>query len=114
MKILLLTGISLFFLFSVLFAQSSHSETCIIQHPSNDRYGSYSPTGDSIVFESDRSGEWDVYIFDVITGETHSIYSDLPQKRRPSWSPDGNRIVTGCSDGTVKVWLQAAGFLSGK
>jgi WD40 repeat protein len=26
----------------------------------------------------------------------------------PRFSPDGKRIVSGCSNGTVKVWLQAA------
>jgi WD40 repeat protein len=47
-------------------------------------------------------------IKDSKTGEVLFSAVDDGEVISPRFSPDGKRIVSGCSDGTVKVWLQAA------
>jgi len=76
-----------------LLSQQSLPEQCIITHPANDRYASYSPSGDRILFESDRSGNWGIYVFEVKTKEVKALFQDSIMRRRPSWSPNGKKIV---------------------
>ena len=59
-----------------LFATSLHAqvaESFLTNHSSNDRYGSYSPDGQQILFESDRSGRWDIYLMDYQTKATKAL-----------------------------------------
>lgn len=77
----------------ILLSQQVYPERCIISHPANDRYASYHPDGDKLLFESDRSGVWSIYIFELETGETQSLFEDSLTRRRPSWRPDGQKIV---------------------
>lgn len=74
-------------------AQSSVTETCLTNHPGNDRYGSYSPDGKSIIFESDRYGNWDVFLLDLTSGEQRPITFSPQNERRPSWHPSGRSII---------------------
>jgi TolB protein len=76
-----------------LISQTDYPEERIITHPANDRYASYSPAGDRILFESDRSGNWDIYLWGVKTGETTKLFDDTVSRRRPAWSPNGQRII---------------------
>ena len=80
-------------LFSPFFLSAQISESCFISHPSNDRYGSYSPSGDKILFESDRSGHWSIYIWERETETVSPLFSDTISRRRPSWSPSGQKII---------------------
>lgn len=46
-----------------------------------------------LVFASDRSGELQLWLMDVETGETNQL-TDIPGGAcQPSWSPDGQRLV---------------------
>ncbi len=84
-------------LFSCIFldisAQTSAPETCLSKHPSNDRYGSYSPDGRQVLFESDRNGNWDIFILDLQTNETKALVNSPKDERRPSWHPNGRQII---------------------
>jgi WD40 repeat protein len=44
----------------------------------------------------------------VSTGKIFFTGFDDGEIINPRFSPDGKRVVSGCADGTVKVWLQAA------
>ncbi len=68
-------------------------ETILSNHPGQDRYGSYSPDGKHIVFESDRDGNWEIYRMDA-TGENQErlTKSDV-ENRRPSWHPNGKKVL---------------------
>jgi dipeptidyl aminopeptidase/acylaminoacyl peptidase len=55
---------------------------------------SWSPDGNRIVFSSiDRSGNQDLYLFDVRGEGLARITNDLYDDRDPAWSPDGRRIA---------------------
>ena len=60
--------------------------------------------GRRIVTAEDRS----LFIRDAETGDELFSAVDDGEVFSPRFSPDGTRIVSGCADGTVKVWLQAA------
>ena len=53
----------------------------LISSEANDIRPRYSPDGRYIVFSSDRAGNWDVYIYDLVTRETYQLtttpYTDI-------------------------------------
>ncbi len=53
----------------------------LISSEANDIHPRYSPDGRYILFSSDRAGNWDVYIYDLVTHNTyqltHSPYTDI-------------------------------------
>lgn len=76
--------------------------------------------GDADLLRSDvqtpsRSGDrlvvadgWKLLIKQASTGKILFSGGDDGEVINPQFSPDGKRVVSGCSNGTVKVWLQAA------
>ena len=76
------------------FSQSNrYTEACLTQNDYNDRYASYSPDGQWILFESDRSGNWDIYIMDEAGRQIRMLTESDNDERRPSWHPNGNKIL---------------------
>ena len=57
---------------------------------------SWSPESDSIVFESSRNGDQDIYVIDVLedfSGQPRRITTNPAPDHSPVWSPDGDHIV---------------------
>lgn len=69
------------------------SEVNLTHNQWNDRYASYSPDGDRIVYESDSAGNWDIFIMDVQGKSRHRLTSSTANDRRPSWHPNGRKIL---------------------
>ena len=65
----------------------------------DDREPNWSPRGDRIVFQSKRSGNWDIWTIGAAGGPPHPITTDPSEDTDPSWSPDGRRIVYSSSAG---------------
>jgi len=61
----------------------------------NDVMPSFSPDGSKIVFQSDRSGNWDIYTLTLAQGENSvkKLTEDLEADENPSFSADGRYIV---------------------
>lgn len=55
----------------------------------DDRHPAISPDGTTLAFSSNRSGQWDLYLLDLKTGETAQFTNDLAFNGHPSWSSDG-------------------------
>lgn len=53
----------------------------------------WSPDGGRIAFESDRSGDWDIYVLEVASGAVERLTESGAADRHPAWSPDGRTIV---------------------
>jgi Tol biopolymer transport system component len=58
-----------------------------------------SPDGSRIVFASDASGGWDLWVANMETGRITRITQTPEHERHPGWSPDGEAIVY-CLGGT--------------
>jgi TolB protein len=59
----------------------------------NSRAPSWSPDGNRIVFESDRGGDWDLYVMGRDGQDSQRLTREPGEDRYPSWSPGGGRIV---------------------
>lgn len=76
-----------------LSAQALFPERNLTQHPANDRYASFSPDGRRIAFESDRNGNWEIFLMDERGGQLIQLTTHPVGGRRPSWHPDGRKIL---------------------
>lgn len=59
-----------------------------------DLYPAISPDGSSIAFSSDRTGTFEIYVRQLVTGAREvQLTTDGAQNFQPSFSPDGSRIA---------------------
>jgi len=70
-----------------------------------DCFGSWSPDGTKIVFTSNHSGNWDVWMMDRNGGDRVQLTS-AGGTFNPIWSPDGRKIAfTSNRTGNWDVWV---------
>jgi hypothetical protein len=68
-------------------------------HPAHDLYPAFSPDGASIAFTSERTGKDEIFVINVDATGLEQLTDDPGfSSRKPSWSPDGSRIVFGRFD----------------
>lgn len=77
------------FTVSIAFCQ----ERNLTNHSAEDRYASYSPDGEKILFESNREGNWDLFLMSEDGDDVKQLTSDDSDDRRPSWHPSGSKIL---------------------
>src|SRR5581483_1754304 len=77
----------------------------VTSSPDLDAGGSFSPDGKSIVYSSNRSGRFELYV-QPLGGGGHevAITSDSRQNIEPAWSPDGQSIAYH-SAGAHGIWI---------
>jgi len=61
----------------------------------NGYYPAWSPDGKTIVFQSNRGGNWDIWTVPAEGGKPTQLTNDEDFDYHPSWSPDGKFIVYG-------------------
>jgi dipeptidyl aminopeptidase/acylaminoacyl peptidase len=61
--------------------------------PKNDRHPRFSPDGKKILFESNRSGDWQLWVIDLAGGEARQLTTIASEARGGIWSPDGKSIA---------------------
>lgn len=69
----------------------------ITNHRADDITPSFSPTGDQILFASDRGnpahGTWDLYLMDPDGSNVQKVFKTPAVRADPTWSPDGKQIA---------------------
>lgn len=53
----------------------------------------WSPDGTKFVFQSDRDGDYNVYIYDMLSKQTYKVTDSKNDDYKASWSPDGTKTV---------------------
>ncbi len=46
-----------------------------------------------LAYESDQSGNWDIYLLDLSTGLRRNLTRSAWNERTPAWSPDGSQLL---------------------
>ena len=68
----------------------------LTNHRADDISGTWSPTGDQILFASDRDrshGSWDLYLMDPDGKNVRPVFGKSEERQHPEWSPDGKQIA---------------------
>lgn len=69
----------------------------LTQHPADDMSAVWSPTGEQILFVSDRQGKRvrDLYLMDPDGSNVRRVFKRkiAVNRRSPTWSPDGKRFA---------------------
>ena len=59
----------------------------------NSTYPQPSPDGRWIAFQSDRDGDFDIYVANRLGGQLRQLTENTIWDRLPAWSPEGDFIV---------------------
>ena len=74
----------------------------LTQHPAHDISAVWSPTGEQILFVSDRQrkGVWDLYLMDPDGSNVRRVFKKKAKGRRerPTWSPDSKQFAYNYTD----------------
>lgn len=74
----------------------------------NDSHPDWSPDGEQIVFDSERSGNPQVYVMNSDGSNPRALTDDPGQNTEPKWSPDGQWIAYHCSqEGETRICVIA-------
>ncbi|CAN0541709.1 unnamed protein product, partial [Scytosiphon promiscuus] len=65
----------------------------LTKNNAEDRSPCWSPDGNTIVFETNRDGNWEIYLMNKNGKGLKRITENQFEDRRPSWHPDGNLIL---------------------
>ncbi len=87
--------IKLFYIFTILFLfslksiaqDSGYKEVQLTNNDFDNRFASYNKYGNSIVFESNRDGHWQIYIMGINGTNQKRIIKSASNDRRPTWHP---------------------------
>jgi len=77
---------------SFVVAQSTR-EVILTNNSADDRYASYSASGQHIIFESNRDSNWEIYMMDWDGKNQVRLTTNEFDDRRPSWHPNGAKII---------------------
>ena len=86
---------------------SDDTVTNLTDHPDRDWSADWSPDGEKIVFQSDRDGDWEIYIMTDLDGlrSAGQLTRNPADDYGPSWSPDGSRIAFWTNrDGNFEIY----------
>ena len=66
----------------------------LTRHGAEDLYPVWSPTGENILFVSDRHrGRPDLYLMDADGSHVRRVFREGAHREKPTWAPDGRRIA---------------------
>lgn len=70
----------------------------LTRHKADDVSPAWSPTGEQILFASNRERpkvppSWDIYLMDADGNNVRRVFEKSLDRRQPAWSPDGKQIA---------------------
>ncbi len=86
--------------------EQNGSPTELIATTREDSRGAWSPDGTLVAFNSDRSGNMNIWVHDTRDGSARQLTRGPGGDYQPRWSPDGGRITFFSSRaGNADVWV---------
>ena len=70
-----------------------HNEVNLTDHLADDLSPVWSPTGEHILFVSDREGVPDLYLMEPDGSNVRRVFKEKTYRETPIWSPDGEQIA---------------------
>ncbi len=78
----------------------------IIVTTREDSRGAWSPDGRMIAFNSDRTGEMNIWLYSIDNGSVHQLTKGPGGDFQPNWSPDGKQLAFfSVRSGNSDIWL---------
>lgn len=65
----------------------------LTRHPAADSQPAWAPTGEKILFTSDRDGIPDIFLMNADGTNVQPVFRKRIGRQTPTWSPDGRRIA---------------------
>ncbi len=65
----------------------------LTNNPAKDMHPAWSPDGSQLAFESDRSGQWQVWVMGSDGSNLRQLTTGPADSGNPAWSPDGSQIA---------------------
>ena len=84
----------------------------LTQHRANDLDATWSPTGEKILFVSDRDGTRDLYLMDPSGSNAQRVFKKEIYRENPTWAPNGKRIAyehVNLGNPTTTIYIAALG-----
>ncbi len=80
--------------YSLSVAQNAgFKETQLTTDASDNMYASYNALGTKIIFESNRDGNWQIYLMETDSMRQKRVTNNAFNDRRPTWHPSKNMIL---------------------
>lgn len=77
-------------------------------HPSVDKYGSWSPDGAKVLFQSNRSGVFQLYTLEIASGELTQLTDSESDNIQGDWSVNNEIVFISDRDGDKEVFVMNA------
>jgi Tol biopolymer transport system component len=59
----------------------------LLNSPAKDLWPSWSPDGAQIAFQSDRDGDWEIYVMDADGSNQQQLTDNKVKDSEPAWRP---------------------------
>ncbi len=88
----------------VLYNWKDGSITPLVTSEGRDGHGTWSVDGSQIAFQTDRDGDWEIYVYDVETHVEENLTQNPSSDMYPNWSPSGHVVHFSDRNGAA-IWL---------
>lgn len=77
-------------------------------HPSMDKYGTWSPDGSKVLFSSNRTGSFDLYVLDMATRNIIQLTDNAHNDIHGDWSINNEIVFVSDRDGDEELFIMNA------
>lgn len=81
------------FTLNVIAQEEGYKEEQLTSNAFDNSYASYNKAGETIIFESNRDGHWQIYSMDIDGKNQRRVINSASNDRRPAWNPYSNMIL---------------------